>query len=177
MFDGKQRMTLFAYIDIRPWLFIGCLPLFIGISLLICRAAKTNIRKSNVALISALIFTVLFTLFLTGVGPFIAKKEIREHMMIWEIRPSQSGGMKQSEVVLSFIEFPGYYLCEYSDELAVHLREKGEQQVKVVFEVTSDYGRVRGFHEIEIAGLREWDSEGGYAGSSGSPARSPWGRP
>jgi len=167
-------MTLLAYIDVRPFLFIGGLPLFIGLSLLVCWLANTRFKKGNVTLFSALLFTVLFTLFLTGVGPFIDQEEVREYMMSWETKPSSSNGMKESEVVLTFVDFPGHYIGEYSDELAAHLRDKGKQPVKVVFEVASDYGRVRGFHETEIGGLRGWKSEWGYAGSSGSPTKSPW---
>ena len=107
-----------------------------------------------------------FTFLLTGVGPFIDQKETREYMMTWEIKPGPTNGMKQSEIVLSFVDFPGHCIGEYSNELAAYLREKGEQPVKVVFEVTSDYGKVRGFHETEIAGLHQWESEWGYAGSS-----------
>jgi hypothetical protein len=173
-FDKKQRMILLGYIDVRPFLFVGGLPLFIGLSLLICWLAKTKFKKANVALISALLFTGLFTFLLTGVGPFIDQKEIREYMMTWEIKAGSTNGMKQSEIVLSFVDFPGHYIGEYSNELAAYLRDKGEQPVKVVFEVTSDFGKVRGFHEIEIAGLHEWESEWGYAGSTGSPRKSPW---
>ncbi len=167
-------MTLFAYIDVRPFLFVGGLPLFIGLSLLVCWLAKTRFKKWNVALLSALIFTALFTLFLTGVGPFVDQKETREYMMTWEIKSTPSNGMKESEVVLSFVDFPSHYIGEYSDEMAAYLRKKGDRKVKVVFEVTSDYGKVRGFHETEIAGLTGWKSEWGYAGVSGSPSKSPW---
>ena len=95
-------------------------------------------------------------------------------MMTCEIEPRPSKGMKQSEIVLTFVDFPGHYIGEYSDELAAHLRDKAGLAVKVVFEVTSDYGKVRGFHETEIGGLSDWESEWGYAGSTGSPKRSPW---
>jgi len=167
-------MTLLAYIDVRPLLFVGGLSLFIGLSLLISGLRKTKFKLANVVVISALLFTGLFTFLLTGAGPFINQKETREYMMTWKIKASPTNGMKQSEIVLSFVDFPGHYIGEYSNELAAYLHDKGEQPVKVVFEVTSDYGNVRGFHETEIAGLHEWESESGYAGSSGSPARSPW---
>jgi len=167
-------MTLLAYFDVRQFLFIGGLPLFIGLSLLVCWLAKTGFKKWKVTLFSALIFITLFTLLLTGVGPFVDQKQTREYWMTWEIKPAPSNGMKESEVVLSFVDFPGHYIGEYSDVLATHLRQKGDRKVKVVFEVTSDYGKVRGFHETEIDGLREWKSEWGYAGASGSPKKSPW---
>ena len=167
-------MTLLAYIDVRPFLFIGGLPLIIGIALLVCWLAKVRIKKGTVALVSALVFVLLFTLFATGIAPFVDQKETREYMMTCEIEPRPSKGMKQSEIVLTFVDFPGHYIGEYSDELAAHLRDKAGLAVKVVFEVTSDYGKVRGFHETEIGGLSDWESEWGYAGSTGSPKRSPW---
>jgi predicted PurR-regulated permease PerM len=167
-------MTLLAYIDVRPFLFIGGLPLFVGLSLLVCWLAKAKFKTSNVVLSSVLLFTLLFAFLLTGVGPFINQKEIREYMMTWEIKPHPSNGMKESEVVLTFVDFPDHYIGEYSDQLATHLRDKGDQPVKVIFGVTSDYGKVRAFHETEIAGLRKWKSEWGYVGSSGSPGKSPW---
>ena len=67
-----------------------------------------------------------------------------------------------------------FILGFFPNELAAYLSDKGEQPVKVVFEVTSDYGKVRGFLETEIAGLHEWESEWRYSGSSGSPRKSPW---
>ena len=167
-------MTLFAYIDVRPFLFLAGLPLFIGAIFLACRLAKAKFKKGTLVLLSSLLFTVLFTFFLTAFGPFVDQTEIREYQMTWEIKPAPSNGMKEAEIVLSFVEHPGHFIGEYSDSLAAHLREKGDREVKVVFEVTSDYGKVRGFHEIEIGGLRDWNSEWGYAGSSGSPSSSPW---
>lgn len=167
-------MTLLAYVDVRPLLFLVGLPLFIGFILLVCRLAKARLHKGMVALFSAVIFTALFTLLLTGAGPFIDQKQTREYLMSWEIKPTPSNGMKEAEVIFSFVDFPGHFIGKYSDELATHLREKDEPIVKVLFEVTSDYGKARGFHEIEIAGLRHWRSEWGYAGTSGSPGKSPW---
>ncbi len=168
-------MTLLAYIDVRPLWFIGGLPLFIGLSMLLCWLAKARFKKSNATLFSALLFTVLFTFFLTGFGPFVDQKEVREYTMTWETKPRPSNGLKESEVVLTFVDFPSHFIGDYSDELAAHLQTQGQQSVKVVFEVISDYGRVRCFHQTEIGGLRSWKSEWGYAGSSGShPTKSPW---
>lgn len=172
-----DRMTSLAYIDIRPLLFIGGLPFFIGLVSLTLRLAKIDFGRAKVALVSALLFTGLFTVFLTGVGPFIDQRTTREYQMTWAIKPSPlsaPSGAKQSEVILSFADFPGHDIGEYSDELAAHLRDQATQPVTVIFEVISDYGKVRGFHATEIAGLREWASEAGYARTSGSPRRSPW---
>ena len=76
--------------------------------------------------------------------------------MTWEIEPTRTNGINEPKVVLSFVEFPGYFIGGYSDEIAAHLRKNGEEKVKVIFEITSDYGKIRGYHETEIAGLESW---------------------
>lgn len=167
-------MTLLAYFDLRPLLFLVGLPLFLGLSFLVCKLARAKPSKGKIFLSSTLLITALFTLFLTGFGPFVDQEETREYLMKWEVKTSPSNEKRESEIVLSFVDFPGHYIGEYSDELAAHLQEEGDREVTVVFEVTSDYGKVRGFNATEIGGLREWKSEWGYAGSSGSPEESPW---
>lgn len=114
----KKLMIPLAYINVRPFLFVGGRPLFVGIVLLASCLIGPQWQKGPVSLISALIFTGLFTLFLIGFGPFAGKEEIREYEMVWSIEPSSSDGMKESQVVLSFEEFPHYAVGEYSDELA-----------------------------------------------------------
>ena len=59
--------------------------------------------------------------------PSIGQTEMREYMMTWIIKPTPSSGMKESEVVHSFVDFLSYYK-----------RKIGEAKVKVVFEVTLD---------------------------------------
>ena len=90
-------MILLGYIDVRPFLFVGGLPLFIGLSLFICWQTKTKFKKANVALISALLFTGLFTLLWTGIGPFIDEKETREQPG-GEPSPDQRGGSHAAKV-------------------------------------------------------------------------------
>jgi hypothetical protein len=45
---------------------------------------------------------------------------MREYGMVWSIEPSPSNGIKESEVLLSFVEFSHYTVAEYSDKSAVH---------------------------------------------------------
>jgi len=167
-------MIVLAYIDTRPFLFVIGLPLFICLALLGCWLTARPFRKRSVSLVSALLFTALFTFFLTGFGPFVDQKETRSYQMTWEIKPGPAGGTTESEVVLSFVDFPGYYVGHFSDELAAHLRKQDETRVTALVEITSDYGKVRGTREMEIAGLRGWRSQDGYSGANGSPGRSPW---
>ncbi len=174
-------MIFFAYVDIRPILFLIGLPVFVLLWLFVYRCMEPKKPNSRIKtpieetiLVALLAYTFLFVFFLTGFGPFIDQTELREYLMTWEIKPIPSQGMKESEVVLSFVDFPGYHLGEYSDQLANHLRKTGKKQVKVVLKLTSDYGDVRAHRTIEIAGLKNWQSVGGYAGGRGSPEQSPW---
>jgi len=123
-------MIPIAYIDVRPFIFVGGLPLFIGITLLAVWLLGLKWKKGKVSLISSLIFTGLFTLFLTGIGPFVDQKEIREYEMTWSIAQTPSTrGMKEAEVILRFVEFPQHAIGDYSDELAAFLREGGKEFV------------------------------------------------
>lgn len=167
-------MIVLAYIDIRPFLFAAGLPAFILLSLLVCRILQARASKGKVIIASSVLFSVTFTVFLTGLGPFINQTEVRDYMMTWEIKPPGPDEFKQAEVIFSFIDFPGHFVTKRSDQLAEHLRTKGEDKVNIVFEVTLDYGKLRGFSETEIAGLKSWQSVWGTAGTLGSPSRSPW---
>lgn len=168
-------MIPLAYIDVRPFLFVGGLPLFIGIVLLAVWLLGLKWKKRKVSLISSLVFTGLFTLFLTGFGPFVDQKETREYEMTWSIAQTPSTrGMKEAEVVFRFVEFPQHSIGEYSDELAAYLQKNAEETVTAKFRVTYDYGKVRGYSVLEIAGLSGWKSEWGYGSVSGSPEDSPW---
>ncbi len=167
-------MTVLAYIDVRPFLFLAGLPIFILFTILGCRLLRSTVSKGKAAFISSLVFAGRFGFFLTGFGPFVDQISTREYLMTWEIKPPPTHGTQESEVILSFVDFPNHYIGRYSDELAEHLRATGKEQVKAVFEVVTDYGKVRGFSETEIAGLKSWRSDGGFAGSRGEPSESPW---
>ena len=169
-------MNFLAYIDVRPLLFLAGLPLFIVFTLSVCKLVRAEINRGKAVLISSLVFIGLFAFFLSGLGPFIDRKETREYLMTWAIKPPPSADVREAEVVFSFVDYPDHYFAEYSDELAAHLRSTRLAKVKVVFEVTSDYGRVRGYNQKEIAGLKEWHTAGGYGGSRGDPRQTPWNR-
>ena len=174
------EMIILSYIDVRPYLFLAGLPIFVLLVILVCRLAGVKLRKIWVGGIASLIFTGLFVFLLTGFGPFVAQEEIREYRMTWAIQPPPTGSkITQSKVVLTFVEFPAHFIYHYSDDLAQHLRTGGKEEVEVTFEVTSDYGKVRGFSEVEIAGLKGWKHDpegfggGGVTGNGSAP--SPWG--
>ena len=167
-------MIILAYVDVRPVLFIIGLPVFIGISIWACQKTSIQFNKVRMLTFSTVIYSSLFTFLLTEYGPFIGQTASREYWMNWNILSENSSGMNETEVVFKFVDYPNYFTGIYSDELADHLSHNGENVVKVVFEVTTDYGKVTGFHETEIAGLKSWKAESSYAGSSGVTNKSPW---
>jgi len=77
-------------------------------------------------------------------------------------------------VELSFAEFPGHFISHHSEDLAQHLQAIGKDKVPVVFEITRNYGRTKGYSEIEIAGLKTWRSDFSSGGTRGEPEQSPW---
>ena len=167
-------MPLLAYVDLRPFIFVGGLPFVIGLVVLAGWAFGIKWHKGKVAFVSSLIFTGLFALLLTGFGPFIDKDELRDYEMTWTIQPSPSRGMNEAEVVLEFAEFPEYFVGIYSDELAAYLKESAEDKITARFRVTYDYGKVRAYNLQGLDGLSKWKFAMAYGGVRGSPEKSPW---
>ena len=58
--------------------------------ILVCRLAGVKLARIWVVGIASLVFTGLFLFFLTGFGPFVDRKEIREYRMAWTIQPPAS---------------------------------------------------------------------------------------
>lgn len=89
---------------------------------------------------------------------------------------NRSGGQKSgnSLVELSFVDFPGHFVGEYSNQLADHLKKVGKEEVPVVIEVSHDaFGNVS-YSVREIAGFKQWQASFSYGGTSGSPEQSPF---
>ena len=110
---------ILAYIAIRPFLIVIGIPVVILIAILVCWITKARIAKWRVTLFATFSFAVLFGFFLYG--PFIGKTETREHIMTWAIEPTPSNRINEAKVILSFVEFPDYFIGGYSDEIAAHL--------------------------------------------------------
>lgn len=161
-----------AYVDVRPIIFLCGLPAFALACLLTCRMLGVTASRSKVAGSSSASFLVLFAVFMTGYGPFIDQREVREHRMTWVVQPSSPPS--QPVVELSFVEHPGHFIWYSSEELAQHLQGADQAEVAAVFELTSDYGRLRGYSLLEIAGLRGWAAGNSAGGTRGDPASSPW---
>jgi len=164
---------ILAWIDIRPFLFVLGIPVIILLTFLGCALVKSKVRKLKVSIITLILYVLLFGFFFYG--PFIGQTRTREYMMSWKIKSANEGVEKKvPEVIFSFIEFPEYFIGYHSRELADHLKKNSKEEIKALIEITSDYGKVRGYSVLEIAGAKSWPNEGSFGGGSGSPQRSPW---
>ena len=164
---------ILAWVDVRPFLFVLGIPVIILLTFLGCALVKSKVRRFKVSIITLILYVILFGFFFYG--PFIGQTRTREYMMSWEIKsPHERAETKGPEVIFYFMEFPEHYIGYHSSDLADHIKKNGTEEVKVLIEITSDYGKVRGYSVLEIAGAKSWSKELSYGGNSGSPQRSPW---
>ena len=163
---------LLAYIDTRPFLYLVGVPIALLVGWFVAQAFRQRFASPGFLSSTFAIYTVLF-LFIFA-GPFVGRKSIETFDMTWTIAETPSQGQKEAEVIFTFVEHPNYTVGEFSDELANYLREKDEKVVPVSFDITRDFGRVRGFHMTQVANLTHWKSSYGYYSSSGSGNDSPW---
>ena len=103
----------------------------------------------------------------------LEQTKTQEFRMTWKIDPNDKNG-ENSLVELSFVDFPGHYIGEYSNQLADHLKKEAKEEVPATFEITRGaFGNVS-YSVREIAGLKQWKASFSYGGTSGSPERSPF---
>lgn len=167
-----------GYVDLRPLWFVCGLLVSVLASWAISRRFWSRRSLWSVMTVSALVFSVAFVVFLTEHGPFLGRTRRKEFRMSWKVEPvvpdGGTQGFQQSGVRLEFADFPGHFVVILSEELLQHLRRQPAGPVTVVFDVIYDYGRARGYDEVEIAGLRDWVEQFSWGGTVGDPQRSPW---
>ena len=183
---------LLAYIDTRPLIFVAgwLLVLLLWLGARKIRGDRGPMLLSAVAI--HLGYGGLFILLATGWGPFVDQKEVRTMPMEWQIReesPTAAGrisveGMAEEnvsdpQVILQFVSHPNHRLNMFSKDLASHLQALEQDTIPVTFEITRDYGRMRGFSTLDIAGLKQWDTSQSFyevsgGGSDESENSDPW---
>jgi len=180
---------LLAYIDTRPLIFVAgwLLVLLLWLGARKIRGYRGPMLLSAVAI--HLGYGGLFILLATGWGPFVDQKEVRTMAMQWQIReegPTAAGrtgiaeeNTSDPKVILQFVSHPNHRLNMFSKDLASHLQTLEQDTISVTFEITRDYGRMRGFSTLDIAGLKQWDpSQSFYEVSDGETDESknstPW---
>lgn len=157
-----------AYVDVRPLIFLGGLPVFLLLFVGVWQGCRLPGGWGRASLVGTAVWASLFALFLTELGPFVGQRRVVQHRMAWEVRPSPEGA--EPQVALSFVEDPNQGIAIESEQLLEHLEHHGEAEVDVRFRVTSDYWQVRGYHAISIAGLEGWAEQNSIGWANGSTA-------
>lgn len=121
-----------------------------------------------------LLFTSFMLLVISSAAcSMLEQTKTQEFSMAWEIKPEDKN-QENSLVELSFVDFPGHFIGEYSNQLADHLKNEAKEVVPATFEITRDaFGNVS-YSVREIAGLKQWQASFSYGGVSGSPEGSPF---
>jgi hypothetical protein len=94
--------------------------------------------------------------------------------MTWSYGDPSSNEAGERHVVLRFADFPNHHVGFYSSELAKYLESLPTPRINVEFEITRDFGDVRGYHAVRIGTLTEWQSGSSYGGHSGDNDPAPW---
>jgi hypothetical protein len=94
--------------------------------------------------------------------------------MEWSYGGPSRGYTARQHIVLRFKSHPNHFVGIFSEDLGGYLETLPSRDVTVVFDVTTDFGRTRGFHQTQVGDRRSWSHLGGYAGSRGDSDPSPW---
>ena len=103
----------------------------------------------------------------------LEQTKTQEFRMTWKIDPNDKNG-ENSLVELSFVDFPGHFIGEYSNQLADHLKKEAQEVVPATFEITRDALGNVSYSVRQIAGLKQWQASFSYGGDSGSAEGSPF---
>ena len=118
-------------------------------------------------------FALIFLICMSGCSVF-ESVETKEYAMTWKVDRNQNN-KGHNLVEFEFVDFPGHVIGHFSNDLIKYLEEKGEREVFVEIEITSDvFGEVIGYSESDIAGYDGNAPTFSYFGDRGDPAVSPF---
>ena len=118
-------------------------------------------------------FALIFLICMSGCSVF-ESVETKEYAMTWKVDRKQNN-KGHNLVEFEFVDFPGHVIGHFSNDLIKYLEEKGEREVFVEIEITSDvFGELIGHSESDIAGYDGNASAFSYFGVIGDPPDSPF---
>lgn len=156
-------MFILAYINVLPIYYIVGLLLIMLIVIPAVKLSGVQWKMKKSIFFTFVAYSAIFAFLFCG--PFVGVTEQREYLMTWNVEDDLDDELNQSKVILNYVDFPNHGIYEYSNELASYLKKNGKPEVKVLFEVTLDYGVVRGYHEVKIDELESWNSLVGHGGA------------
>ena len=156
------------------WFLIIIWAVGIVVAVWITQSERKNQDQKTILL---LLTIVIYFLSLAATYKFLLdQKSYRTFSMTWTDK-GVNNQFKESEIDLEFVDFPGHHQGVYSNEVSNYLYHTSTKTVPVIFEVTSDFGCLRGFNEIQIGELTHWKSIWGYSSYNevkGLSRVSPW---
>ena len=159
-------------IDLRAPLFflLLLLPGFIAGGIKLSRPGIRFWKTYSVTLVGCV--AVFFFIFF---GPFVDVKRNKTFEMNWELGEPVKEYPGDTHVILTFTRYPNHFTGYYSSELADYLKSKGKKTVDVTFEVTSDFGKMRGYREVRFGDhVLKRAPANSYGGDRGLYLPSPW---
>jgi hypothetical protein len=128
-------MTL-AYIDLRPWIMLGVIPLLFLAAWLWRRLFRSQVG-----------YWTLFSLFLFGFltlaqfilyGPFIGQSRMVETPATWRVNENVSEPVAE----FHFTQLPFQSLATHDRDVIAHLKNVKSGTVTMAVELTYDFGKV-----------------------------------
>jgi hypothetical protein len=160
---------LFAFFSLVPLYLLGNL-LLIAVTVGIAAAIR-NRQLGRILLAIVIVPSLAYW----AVFPFVT--DVHRQMgfdMEWSYGKKWESYPDADYIVLRFKSYPNNTVGIVSKDLGKYLRTLPSHDVRVVFDVTLDFGRTRGFNPVQIGELRSWNSLDGDAGVEGNSEKSPW---
>ena len=136
-------------------LFLAAMPVLLIVAWSIRRFKFPDKSYAQIFGATFLAFVVLFWFFLAG--PFVGVIRYKTLPMTWLIAPQpaeeSTAFAGETHVILKFVGDSNQGVGYYSSEIADYLRKGGKNPIDVTFEITSDYGKMRGSNAMKIDGL------------------------
>ena len=126
-------------------------------------------RKKSKEITANILFVVIFYMVCNILvwKIFTDQKSEEVFEMTWTDK-GNTNDLKESEILLQFVDYPTQYVGIYSNELSNYLHHLQTNPVTVTFEVKRDFGCFRSFYQTQIEDLKHWKSPNGYFQSAGN---------
>jgi hypothetical protein len=129
-----------AYVDIRPCILLGTIPLLLTTAWLYTRVVRTRAGYITIAALWVAVFLAAYQF--VFYGPFVDQKRVVHAAATFSIRDDATP--PAVELAFKDLPFPGLRTTD-ADVLA-HVRTLPNRDVDVAVELTYDFGKARGMN-------------------------------
>lgn len=128
-------------------------------------------RPSRAASIIVAVGSFALTAFALN-APLANDRTRQVHKAVW--REGAPPELRESEVILDFVDFPGFAVHIYSTDLRNHLRTVKDNQVAVEYQATLEWKCPNRLYIERVAGYVVLGDQLREVYSSETPSRTPW---